>query len=274
MKKLTVKAIVALAFLFVTQLQAQDTAKEGGLFFSFNTGYNFDTSTSRFGSNSTQTSNTNTNREVVNVSFGKGINVGGAVGYMFNKNVGAELGINYLVGGKTTTTNTELNGISNEDTRYSRMLQFRPTLIISAGMDKINPYAKFGILIGSGSIKIEQTDKNSTDIDITKRTLDGGTAIGYQAGVGVSYKLTEKIALFGELTMVNMSYAPTKGKITESSFNGKDTLPDLSVSDIDAEFVDSINTSDPTPNTSPTKELKQKYAFGSFGFNFGLKYSL
>jgi hypothetical protein len=39
--------------------------------------------------------------EQVNVSLGKGISLGGALGYMFNDHFGAELGISYLHGSKS-----------------------------------------------------------------------------------------------------------------------------------------------------------------------------
>ncbi len=272
MKKLILSTLLVLTLMLTTQMNSQ--TKEG-LFFSLNTGYSFGTS-KQVGvvNNSTQLNGSNDRLENIESSFGKGLNIGGAIGYMFNKNVGAELGINYLIGGKTTGTSTRLSGLREERTYSAKMLQFKPTLIISAGMEKINPYAKFGLLIGSGSISLENTNTFGSNVNFIKGTIDGGTAFGFHAGIGINYTINPKISLFGELNMVNMSYAPTKGKITENNTNGVNNLINANVKDTDIEFVDSFNDGDATPSTSPRKQLKTNYAFGSFGFNFGIKYSL
>ena len=154
------------------------------------------------------------------------------------------------------------------------MLQFRPTIILTAGMDKINPYAKFGMLIGSGS-RTETINmvENSDIIDLVEK-FDGDTAIGFHAALGLSYNVNEKIAIFGELNLVNLSYAPTKSTKTTANFNGVDQLPNGTVRDLQTEYVDSTSTADSKASTSPRKELKDTYSFNSFGINFGLKYSL
>jgi opacity protein-like surface antigen len=285
--------------LLTTQLQAQDTIRKiqiqevignlpiqdsstkNGLYFSFNTGYNFNASSATDTNNSIIYNNSingfnviSQKSEAINVSFGKGFNLGGAIGFMFNKNVGAELGINYLFGSQITTT-SKSNDSSSEYNDYTRMLQFRPTIIISAGMDKLNPYAKFGFLVGTGSIESESTQKSGSNNAIIKATRDGGIAFGYHAGVGLSYKISEKIDLFGELTMVNMSYAPTKSKVTSATFNGVNRLSELPVIEKETEYVDSIDIVNVDANSNaPRKRLRFRVPFGSFGFNFGLKINL
>jgi outer membrane protein W len=273
MKKLILSTLAVVTLMLTTQMNAQ--TKEG-LFFSLNTGYVFGTSTMSGLRNSTQLSSTNTTREGVKLSFGKGFNIGGSVGYMFNKNLGAELGINYLIGGKTTTTSTFIGGGNTTSDWSAKMLQFKPTLIIAAGMEKINPYAKFGILIGSGSIQNDDSSTGPSFINTTKETYDGGTAFGFHGGIGVNYTINAKISLFGELNMINMSYAPTKSKLTEDVTNGVNNLVGSAadVRNTETEYVDSYNTGDVIPSTSPSKSLKNNFAFGSFGFNFGVKYSL
>lgn len=160
------------------------------------------------------------------------------------------------------------------------MLQFRPTIILTAGMDKINPYAKFGMLIGSGSINQTASGVSTNSSSTIKNTLDetrkleGDTAIGFHSALGLLYNVNKKISIFGELNLVNLSYAPTKGTVTSSIENGVDQLPSFSVRDSQIEYVDSTSTADSKASTSPRKELKDTYSFNSFGINFGLKYSL
>ena len=295
MKKLVLSTLAVLALMLTTQMNAQS---DKGLFFSVNGGYNFSSASQNLSSNSTRTSNSSSSSTVrtealIEGSYGKGFNFGGAVGYMFNKNIGAELGINYLVGGEITGSRVENNsGASFSDNYISegkssaKMLQFRPTIILSAGLDKINPYAKFGILIGSGSIEQStngtsksinsfggSTITNSSTSDSTFKA-DGGTAIGFHSALGLSLNVNKNMSIFVELNMVNMSYAPTKGTQTSYNVNGVDQLSSLTISSTQLEFVDSTNSSDVQLPTNPTKVLKENYAFSSFGINFGLKYSL
>ena len=272
MKKLLLSAIAIITLLFIQESNAQ-TKK--GLFFSLNGGYNLGTSKEiGWDVNVIETSTNAYKVENVSLSLGKGINVGGAIGYMFNKNIGAELGVNYLIGGKTTSKSTYFDGDSTEENFFSKMLQIKPTLIISAGMGKINPYAKFGLLIGKGSINNEASGVSSGERFVGKYKLDGGIAIGFHAGIGLLCSLNSKMALFGELNMINMSYAPTKGKLTEYNVGGENQLIDADVNFTDVEYVDSINSNDVIPSSSPRKQLKKSSPFGSFGLNVGLRYSL
>jgi len=221
--------------------------------------------------NSTSGSNSYT-YEQVNVSLGKGLNLGGAFGYMFNENIGVELGISYLLGGKSKAKNTYIGG-TTDYTLSSKMLRINPSLVIASGFEKINPYAKFGLVIGSGSIMCEYNDNDDGDILVMKMKLNGGIALGLSSGIGAMFNLSDNMSFFGELNMVNLSYAPTKGEVTEATYNGVDELPDLTTSEKEIEFVDSYtyNSSNPPADSQPSKELKQKLPFGSFGVNIGLR---
>ena len=285
MKKLVLSTLAIITLMLTTQMNAQS---DKGLFFSINGGYNFSSASQNLGSNSTFTTSsiaTTSSTELVSGSFGKGLNFGGAIGYMFNKNIGAELGINYLIGGETKNSDitNSPNNITNDETKYSsKMLQFRPTIILTAGMDKINPYAKFGMLIGSGSFNISDNSTESSTFGNTTTTetkekaykYDGDLAVGFQSALGLSYNVNEKIAIFGELNLVNLSYAPSKRSLTTDTKNGVDKLPTRSIKETQTEYVDSYNTSEAIPATSSNKDLKRYFAFSSFGINFGLKYSL
>jgi hypothetical protein len=240
-----------------------------------NLGYGISAGAQGLSSNYTEGTNSYT-IEGIYSSFGKGLTLGGAFGYMVNKNIGAELGISYLLGGKTKSTSAQNNGTS-EGTFKANMLRINPTFIIASGLEGINPYAKFGMIIGSGSISIEENEyQNDGDEENTKIKLNGGLAIGYNAAVGAMYSLNSKMSLFGELTMVNMTYAPTKGELTKATFNGIDQLPTMTTRDKEMEFVESYtyDSNNPPSEDEPDQDLKQKTPFGSFGINFGLRINL
>jgi hypothetical protein len=244
-----------------------------GMYANLNVGYGFGKSTMNLESlnfyNSTQGSNSVTDEQIF-LSLGKGFNFGGTIGDMFSEHVGAELGINYLMGGKAKAKD-EYPGGTTEYKLYANMLRFIPAVVIAAGGEGINPYAKFGVVISTGSAKYEWED-NDVVITISKEKYSGGIALGFMGAVGVIFPLNDKLGIFAEINTVNQSYAPKKGELTEASYNGKDMLPDLTTSQKEIEFVDKITTefegNDP-PTSEPTKVLKQKLPLGSVGIQVG-----
>ncbi|MCH8555239.1 MAG: porin family protein [Schleiferiaceae bacterium] len=213
--------------------------------------------------------------EQVYVSLGKGLNFGGALGYMFTKNISAELGFSYLMGGKSYAKDTYTDGIT-ENTISANMFRIMPSVVIFSGMEGINPYARFGMVIGTASTVFDVNSNVDNEIFDGRLVMNGGLAIGLNAGVGALYKLSDKISLFGELNMINLSHAPTKGEITKLNMNGTNLLPDMTTNEREIEFVDvvTIDYDTPTSDSEPNQALKQKLPFGSIGFNIGLRIDL
>ena len=280
MKKLILVAATSVALFLSQDISAQ---AEKGAYVSINAGYGFGAGNnsnevlgSRWGMfNLTQNTPLTSTSEFANVSLGKGLNFGAAFGYMFNKYVGGELGISYLMGGKSDAKQTFLSGDYINDSVEAKMLQIKPTLVISGGFSKINPYAKFGIVIGVGtSVNIEREERDGTDLYMNKTEFSGTTSIGFQGGAGLLYSLNDKISLFGELNLVNLSYSPEKASFTEYTLNGVNVLPALDVSDKEIRFSDTIvSNAGPSNPTIPTQELKTTFNLGSLGLNFGMRYN-
>ncbi|MFZ4400982.1 MAG: outer membrane beta-barrel protein [Bacteroidales bacterium] len=274
MKKINLKTwmVLLLISLIINSVSAQ------GTFINLNVGYGTAASEQNLSSlnfNNYTRQNNFTTREQVNISFGKGLNIGGSIGYMFNENIGMELGISYLMGGKSEARDLYTNR-TVDNTIYANMLRFNPSLIIAAGFKNINPYAKIGMLIGSGSILYESIDNNNGDLWVSKTKFNGGLAFGLNSAVGVLFSINENLSFFVELDMVNLSYAPTKSEITEASLNGSDQLPGMTTKERQTDFVDNYTTEqgNPSPDSQPDKLLIEKYPFGSVGLNIGLKINL
>jgi hypothetical protein len=213
--------------------------------------------------------------EQINISLGKGLNFGGSFGYMFNKNIGTELGISYLLGGKSKAKQQQDYFLSTTDHSISsNMLRFMPTMIISSGLENVNPYMRFGLVIGIGSVNYQYEENYDSDITKMKMKMYGGLALGLNAAVGANFNLNDKVSLFCEIIMVNMSYAPTKGEVTEALYNEIDQLINASTSEKEIEYVKSYDYDDFESSLEPRKELKQKLPFGSVGINFGIAISL
>jgi hypothetical protein len=246
------------------------------VYMSINYGYGFGTSTqnkSEFINYSSD--HLTTSYEQINFSFGRGFNIGSEIGIILNKNIRAELDISYLIGNKIKSY-SRAYAISNT-ILSSKMIRFNPSFILSSGFDKLDPYAKFGVIVGVGSIFIEETDTygGGSDMYYFKNKLNGGIAFGLSSCIGVQFKLTNSLSVYSEINMINLSYAPKKGKLIKSTYNGQDMLPNTSISKKETEFVKKYiyDEANPPLDSEPTKELKEKYPFGSIGLNIGLIYN-
>jgi hypothetical protein len=260
--------VILITCLFSGNLFAQ------GLYVNVNAGYGSGINKSTI-SDLTETATTYTYNQK-SLSFGKGINFGGAIGYMFTKNMGAELGLSYLIGGKSKSTGTYLDR-TESSTYDGKMLKINPSFIFTAGTGKFNPYAKMGLVVGFGSFNHDYSVTYKTDnVNITSYKYNGGMALGFSSALGATYKLNNNLSLFGELNLISLSYSPEKGVVTKYTNNGTDLLPSMTMYDNEVDFVDSytVNRTGTTDTTKPRQTIKVPFPFGSFGFNFGIRINL
>lgn len=246
-----------------------------GAFVNLNGGYNLMMSSGNLPNfySIKSTSSTDT-YEQIDVSLGKGLNFGGGLGYMFNKHLGAELCFSYLIGGKSKAQDIYPGG-KTDYTLSAKMFRLNPTLVVTSGFEKVNPYAKIGLIIGSGSVIEETVDYDGGDVTTFLLKMNGGIALGGNAGLGLLFKLRKNVFLFSEVNMINLSFAPKKGKITKATYNGMDVLGDLTTSEKEIEYVESFTESNsPQPDSQPSKGLKTKLPFGSAGIQLGIRFNL
>lgn len=207
-------------------------------------------------------------------SLGQGFNFGGGVGYMFNNNIGIELGVNYLLG-----STSEYAAVSSSDIEKisfkGNMLRFTPAIVLMLDGEGLRPYAKLGFVLGTGKVFAESTSTFSSVESKSKMELSGGLAPGFSGSAGVLFPMNDMIQLFGEFNFMSMSFAPTKGEMTELTANGVDVLGLLSTSEKEVEFVDSYFISDVSNQDpdSPSQELKQYLPFSSVGLRAGVRFS-
>lgn len=240
-----------------------------------------------------QVSYTKINYTDVPLSLGNGFSIGGIAGYMFNENIGVEIGASYLYGGKTKVSfnqesyGRDTNGViyhlysEGETNWYSRMTRVSSSLILSLNSEKFNPYAKFGIVLGFGSFYEDSEWKSPTSdgsgtTSTLKKKYSGGPSVGFATSMGIDYNLSEKLTIFGELNYLGMSYTPQKSEIIKLERNGVDELSSLYTSAKNIEYVDSIDSDEMYiwGMDVPSKKLKTSYPFSSLGLNFGVKFNL
>lgn len=275
------KLLLGMTLVTAVSLGAQaQTTKEGGLYMAIHGGYNTTVAgTSGIdylggmlaGGIPMLTANGEDDKlETPTYSFGKGTNVGINIGYMFNRNVGVELGADYLLGGKNNFKIKEEDDIS-ETSVHAKMIQLRPTMRIAAGKDKINPYAKVGLVIGvGGSIDSELEITDGTDKTSVILVKDQGIAFGFTGAGGVDFSINEKMSIFSEISFTGLSFNPKKGKITKAEFNGEDQLPNIDVRQKEYDYVKSADISAGDADT-PQQLPKTSQNFNSMGINIGLK---
>jgi opacity protein-like surface antigen len=251
---------------------------EGGFYVSLVSGYAFESSKGEgvFVGNTTEITQGVFKNEVVDYSLGKGINIGVAIGYMFNKNIGTEIAINYLKGGKTQGLNRSLDNTFEENSIAASLLQINPKIVLALGYEKINPYSKFGLVIGlNPSVVLTQNGQFFED-NITNKTelvteFNGGQSIGFNAASGLMFNISDNFGLFGELNLTSLTYSPTKGTIKKAILNGINQLPQIPENEKNIKFLDEYTTS----NTIDRSNEVRRFAlpFGSLALNIGAKYS-
>src|ERR1017187_10309842 len=237
LKAITIAIAVAFLSLVSTNSNAQNFYISAGI------GYGFQAASQALGTNYSSTTSGNTFSESnanVTGSFGKGVNFGGAIGYMFSEHFGGEIGISYLSGSKISSTNNA-NQVSVESVAITNdasatMLRVIPALKIVGEAGKITPYARIGLVLGvSPTIT---ANYNETDIytslfpigtyDSTYSSTNkftGGISIGFSVALGADLKLSNKVSIYGEVGMIAQTWAPTSSNYTSYFDNNIDQLP-------------------------------------------------
>ncbi len=230
-----------------------------------------------------------------NMSNGKGLYLGGNFGYQLADHIAVDLGLGYQMGlvsginsmyreyvyiyNDYTLTNRE------EQSIYGQMFHVVPGLRINTGGETFDLYTRFGLVAGVGklygeSVDVDQTydygtDKVNTTKVEKKNDYYGGMAFGYQAALGMAYKIG-RAAIFAEVDLTALSYSPTKSKYTFYTKNGIDQLPSMSVTEKETVYEKeySISSSDVNNPDEPSKQAAFKSPMGSLGINIGFRFTL
>lgn len=209
--------------------------------------------------------------ERIKLNYGKGVTGNLGLGYMFNPNLGAEIGFSYLAGEKTEVKSVYNNRVEN-DAFYSRMLLIQPSLVVSAGKEGLNPYAKFGMVAAKGKVMHEQ-EYTSTGVTQMEIEQNGGWGLGLQAALGVDVDVTEQLGFFAELSFNNLTYAPDRAEVIAYRYNGVDLLHQMNTRNRETEYVDAYDVNNDS-SLRPRQELKENLPFSTLGLNVGLKFKL
>lgn len=268
-----------------------------GLYFKAGGGYALPVATQTIGEkyvtknfydgNTTQYSST---MEAVTASFGAGATFSGAAGFMFNEFLGAELGVQYTLGKKFETKQTydyedQSQSYWTSDVlktnHFSRAIFVNPAFIVTPGAGRNVPYGRFGLMIGSPTVKGEESSVNKVsyypdvqDVETRKWEYSKNVAIGLQAAVGMNWMVSDKIDIFTEVNFVSMTYYPGEYNLTEDMDNDYDNLPNRSAYDKKTIFKDKVDVSSEPDTSKPREETREGMAFSSLSVQVGIVFLL
>ncbi len=181
-------------------------------------------------------------------SIGSGFNAGLNLGYMFNENVGVDLGLDYLMGANVlmSETRTVIPTQTVTTSQYAQTSQFRisPSVVISSGGDGLQVYGRAGLVLPvfGNTIATAENDQAGAELDYAEERK-GAFALGYQGALGVSFPMGDKISLYGELNGVNLRIKSKSSKVTRNNSGSTDNLPFMTESQINTNFVSELNSS-------------------------------
>jgi opacity protein-like surface antigen len=202
--------------------------------------------------------------------LGDGIPIVAAAGYYFSEHFGVELGVDYFTGFSHKTVDN-FSFASETQKIHGSMLALVPGFVMKIDLDKINPYARIGLMIGI----LNNAITNKTFENTVSRAKDyGGIAVGAQIAIGAEYPLSDLLSIFGEVNMDGISWSPKKGKLTKYTESGRDLLADMPVHQKSWVYDKSLASSQTINEDEPEHKSAINYSFTNAGLIVGVKINL
>jgi opacity protein-like surface antigen len=218
-------------------------------------------------------------------SLGTGLNINLGLGYMFSKYLGVDLGFNEFIGfGVKTKYSQTQTGFSQQwDDKYvGRSFQIIPALVITPGFEKLNPYGRFGLIIGvinqtnysytNTQTSIPDAKASNTTVEKYKDKDYGGISLGFAAALGADFNLSKNFTVYAEINLNGVNYSPKKGKVVEWTRDGVDQKPLLTTKDLEWEYVKKLDDKVNIPSDSPNQYLKESALLTNAGISIGAKF--
>jgi len=215
---------------------------------------------------------------VVPVDLGSGFTGSVAFGYMVKKYLGFELAVSQFIGFPNLGDSImKFPGGTDVTARITgNMLSITPSILITAGLEKVNPYARFGMVIGVlpnlyGRFEATQATNPPTDIVMIKKHY-GGVALGYAAALGVDFNVSKLISFYAEATFQGITWSPFYSEIIKYTIGGVDHLGDLTTFQKETEYYSKLILNDYVSPDVPKKELRKTYPFDNAGVTLGVRF--
>ena len=230
----------------------------------------------------------NYTQKTIPLSLGNGINFGINAGYLINKNIGFDLGINYQLGNEISGTinSTYFDPLPSPQYEYStftesyksNMLYITPSFLLRTDLEKFSPYTKLGLALGYGKIINKHSEEdNRFGSSTSTKEFTGGLALGFEMSIGGTYTINDKLGVYAEAYYRNMTYSPKKATITSYTKDGEDYIDQLTTSFKETEFSKEVTENidrNQFDFSSPSKETLISFPYHSLGLKLGLRINL
>ena len=303
MKKGSIILCTVMAFAFSTKSNAQEFYVRGGLGYSLESGgTEFNNADPNGLTQITQSTDISYGPDgarvkALNGTLGSGFKGNVTFGYMFNPYIGAELGFNYFSGEEKTIGKLNRPDIQSEAKAYLEGLDVMPAIYLTPAFSKLNPYARIGLLIpAAGKLHIdtqvyqptllnEEDVVIATDVNTRARTeVESRFSVGFAGALGVTYPISPKMHIFGEVEFKNLSIKSKSAEIKEFETIGNvggnriplpgGQLADMPTNETHFEFEDAHTENPATANPNEPRKIPTQYVNASgIGFNVGIRYS-
>jgi len=233
-------------------------------------------------------------RKVLTGSYGEGFRGGLSVGYNINRYMAVEGTFNYFHSKKNLMTRqqTTLKGSARElghveSHGYVNAVDFAPSLVVSPGFEKVNPYVRFGVVVPLWGRLYIETDASQISTPPAglpvppgsqvhtaisrKEEIKPNITIGFQGALGVSFQVASRFDVFVETEYRNIPVRSKEKEITRyeetnTLINGatgapikelsKRSLKDLSVAEKNTVYQTTLDQNSNTPiNQQGTKVI-------------------
>jgi hypothetical protein len=214
---------------------------------------------------------------VVPVGFGTGFTGVAAFGYAPSKYVSLEFGMSQFIGFPNIADSIiKVPGGSSVQAKIKgNMLALMPSIVLSPGLENLNPYARIGFILGirptvNATVDAVNGSTNPVEEIQAVRHFYGGVAAGMNGAMGVTWAIDPMISLYAELSFSSINYSPRSSEVVLYEKNGVDQLSTLTVKETKTEYYSNVYPDEQIPDTSPDKALRKSLPFSNAGMNFGI----
>jgi Outer membrane protein beta-barrel domain len=170
---------------------------------------------------------------IKSASFSAGVQGYVGIGYMFNNNVGVQMDVNLGVSPKKYSfkaDNVNLGGYTGSVTYKAQATSpviMMPALVLQSGGDTWNIYSRFGLAlpldtkITQDQIQANAPNTGAPTVDDFTFTVTNSFSLGFAGAAGVRYKLSDRISLWAECSLLSMSVYIKKSELTDVTRNGQ-----------------------------------------------------
>lgn len=262
MKKLSL-TLAAVAAIGVSTASAQFYVK-AGIGYSIGIGGNAEY-------NTTQNSST-----YAPLSYANGVTPILGLGYMFNPNIGFELGAAYLIGMDQERTIDA--GALGKEVRTSKAsgITLYPAIKLRAPLnDRIAMYSRSGLALPVSG-KITTMRDVTTALGTSNATLEtkGNLSLGLHGALGLDVGINDMMSFWAEVNGQALKVSAKSREVTAYMVNGSDQLGSLpainKTVNFHKELTASMNTTDPN---KPGDEVTENASFNAVGIAIGVSFT-